>query len=135
MPHFLLHDSDDLYDMDRQVCKRAKQVHALHANCIIALSSFQLKSYLLVFPNEVTCSTDFESTASSTQDEKVKMSFRKMVKTFQMGKATKTIAVDQNFNPVFWLLRIVDSEHRILKKAVDEDEDDDFARALQGMRL
>ena len=135
VPHYLLHDFEDFYNIEKNACERAKLAHALIADRIIEEESPRLKSYLLVFPNGITCSADFTSCGATTHDEKVELQLRNKTHASELGKGKYKKKVTQHFSIMYWLVRIVGSERRVFKKALGDDDDDDYNRSMKGMKL
>ena len=68
--------------------------------------------------------------------QKVKKCLRYLTVNYVSGKSNTS--TEQEFYPLYWLLRIVDTNRRILKaeKVVEEEEvDEDIDSAMKGMKL
>lgn len=139
VPYFLLHNIKELFQLEKLNCTRTQDAHTVHANRIKADDECMVRSILLVLPDGMRCidaNADLikKKKQKKGQQDRIKKSLRFLELSFQSGKeAGDTV---QGYYPIFWLLRILDSNRRILKADDDdeEDDDDDIDAAMQGMK-
>jgi hypothetical protein len=127
VPHFLLHNYEELYEMEQSRCIHTEQAHTINVNRILGDAYRQLRTILLVFPPDVTCS----AAISPKGNQKIKITMRSLALNYELGKGK--IATSQQYLPASWLLHILGDERSLLK-LVDED-DDEIVNAFKGMHV
>jgi len=131
VPFFLLEESLNLLNAEKNRCDRTEDLTAAAMNKIKRDPTRQTRSILLVFPEGVTCSADFSDNAPTT-DKKVKLALRNVESAFVLGK--KQAPCTQRCYPGCWQLRILKKEADVLKFD-DEDNECDVLDAFQGMNI
>ena len=142
VPFFLLNNVEDIYNIEKIICQRSIDAHMVHANRIIADTDddAQVRRTLLVFPNGMNCRDALPDLTKKKKQkrgthETVKKCLRYLTVNYVSGKSNTN--TEQEFYPLYWLLRIVDTNRRILKaeEVEEEEEDEDIDSAMKGMKL
>lgn len=140
VPFYLLHNVQRMYGTEEKLCQRSLEAHLVHANRIKADASLQVKTILLVFSHGMKCQDNAvidpkKERKKVLQAGKVKGALRYFTVKYKSGKSQELVT--QEYYPFYWLLRIVDTNRRLLEEEKEEEVEEDAGidEAMAGMKI
>ena len=132
LPFALLNGIDDFFSIEKNPCTRTQQDMKATMTNIRGDKARQFRSILLVFPNDVSLTSDWTDNIPRV-DKKSKLNLRivqlKKHKIDDKGKQAV-----QYFYPAYWEMRMVIGNRRDVFEGEEED-DDDLAAAMEGQKI
>ena len=137
IPDFLKREYMDMFAVETNPCERTVKQHAYWVNAAEKDPSRKCTLILVVFPEGVVCTTDFQSLAAAVPqgDMKVKFELRQFATDKNVSKKKEKI-VSQTHYPGHFHLRILGVERNLeVNSEEDEDIDDAFLGQVQHMNV
>ena len=137
IPDFLRREYLDMFGVEANPCERTIKQHAYWVNAVEKDPSRKYTLILIVFPEGVVCTTDFQSLVAAVPqgDMKVKFELRQFSTEKNVSKKAEKL-VGQTHYPGHFHLRILGVDRDLeVNSEEDEDIDDAFMGQMKNMKV
>ena len=131
IPDFFHSKHKKLAKLNRERCKRTERITSKQMTAIEKDPPRLTRSFLVVLPEGMVVTNDFgKDPMLPTQDMKVGYALRTFIDTDILGSKKKE--TKQQFNYIFWTLRIISSDDNELEHSEDSASEDSLAALFAG---